>query len=191
MLRGALDDLLYFVFTGFTTATSTQSLSSFLIGFDLVKCEDPGVPNYGYRIRDEGHFTDTVVLYSCNPGYAMHGSDTLTCLSGDRRVWDKPLPSCVGELGGRLATGHKRTPKGRSSGCFGRGQDASAPSPVQDLSSKMYMFFLAFSLCMKERFPGPILLRLYARNCENYNLSVSLFYSLNLNCRRGRVFPSG
>uniref|UniRef100_H0WLJ2 CUB and Sushi multiple domains 1 n=1 Tax=Otolemur garnettii TaxID=30611 RepID=H0WLJ2_OTOGA len=70
--------------------------------FDLVKCEDPGIPNYGYRIRDEGHFTDTVVLYSCNPGYAMHGSNTLTCLSGDRRVWDKPLPSCVAECGGRI-----------------------------------------------------------------------------------------
>ncbi|MBZ3876498.1 CUB and sushi domain-containing protein 1 [Sciurus carolinensis] len=72
------------------------------VGFDLVKCEDPGIPNYGYRIRDEGHFTDTVVLYSCNPGYAMHGSSTLTCLSGDRRVWDRPLPSCVAECGGRI-----------------------------------------------------------------------------------------
>nr|XP_042118808.1 CUB and sushi domain-containing protein 1 isoform X2 [Peromyscus maniculatus bairdii] len=70
--------------------------------FDLVKCEDPGIPNYGYRIRDDGHFTDTVVLYSCNPGYAMHGSSTLTCLSGDRRVWDKPMPSCVAECGGLI-----------------------------------------------------------------------------------------
>ncbi|KAL6088241.1 hypothetical protein STEG23_016274, partial [Scotinomys teguina] len=70
--------------------------------FDLVKCEDPGIPNYGYRIRDDGHFTDTVVLYSCNPGYAMHGSSTLTCQSGDRRVWDKPMPSCVAECGGLI-----------------------------------------------------------------------------------------
>ena len=62
-----------------------------------MKCEDPGIPNYGYRIRDDGHLTDTVVLYICNPGYALHGSSTLTCLSGDRRVWDKPMPSCVGE----------------------------------------------------------------------------------------------
>lgn len=62
-----------------------------------MKCEDPGVPNYGYRIRDEGHFADTSVLFSCNPGYALHGSARLTCLSGDRRVWDQPLPSCVGE----------------------------------------------------------------------------------------------
>ncbi|KAI1241194.1 hypothetical protein IHE44_0009660 [Lamprotornis superbus] len=53
--------------------------------FDLVKCEDPGIPNYGYKIRDEGHFIDTVILYSCNPGYTMHGSSIMTCLSGDRR----------------------------------------------------------------------------------------------------------
>lgn len=64
-----------------------------------MKCEDPGIPSYGYRVRDGGHFTDTTVLYSCNPGYSMHGSSILTCLSGDRRVWDKPLPSCVGEWG--------------------------------------------------------------------------------------------
>lgn len=67
-----------------------------MTGFDLVKCEDPGTPNYGYRIRDEGHYTETVVLYSCNPGYTMHGSNIITCLSGDRRVWDKPLPTCIG-----------------------------------------------------------------------------------------------
>ena len=82
-------------------------LPSLLTGFDLVKCEDPGTPNYGYRIRDEGHFTDTVVLYSCNPGYAMHGGGTLTCLSGDRRVWDRPLPSCVGELPASVRWGQK------------------------------------------------------------------------------------
>uniref|UniRef100_A0A670YQB1 CUB and Sushi multiple domains 1 n=1 Tax=Pseudonaja textilis TaxID=8673 RepID=A0A670YQB1_PSETE len=70
--------------------------------FDLVKCEDPGTPNYGYRIRDEGHYTETVVLYSCNPGYTMHGSNIIACLSGDRRVWDKPLPTCIAECGGRI-----------------------------------------------------------------------------------------
>lgn len=69
-----------------------------LTGFDLVKCEEPGTPNYGYKIQDDGHFADTYVLYSCNPGYTLHGSSTLTCLSGDRRVWDKPLPSCIGEF---------------------------------------------------------------------------------------------
>ncbi|XP_048865206.1 CUB and sushi domain-containing protein 1-like isoform X4 [Brienomyrus brachyistius] len=70
--------------------------------FDLVKCEEPGTPNYGYKVRDDGHFTDTAVVYSCNPGYTLHGSNTSTCLSGDRRVWDKPLPSCVAECGGHI-----------------------------------------------------------------------------------------
>ncbi|XP_035256647.1 CUB and sushi domain-containing protein 1a isoform X1 [Anguilla anguilla] len=70
--------------------------------FDLIKCEEPGIPNYGYKIQDDGHFANTFVLYSCNPGYTLHGSSTLTCLSGDRRVWDKPLPSCVAECGGHI-----------------------------------------------------------------------------------------
>ncbi|XP_063297188.1 CUB and sushi domain-containing protein 1 [Pelobates fuscus] len=70
--------------------------------FDLVKCEDPGTPNYGYKIRDDGHYADTSILYSCNPGYTMHGNSILTCLSGDRRVWDKPLPTCNAECGGRI-----------------------------------------------------------------------------------------
>ncbi|XP_049337518.1 CUB and sushi domain-containing protein 1 isoform X2 [Astyanax mexicanus] len=71
--------------------------------FDLVKCEEPGTPNYGYKIQDDGHFANTYVLYSCNPGYTLHGSSTLTCLSGDRRVWDKSLPSCVAECGGHIS----------------------------------------------------------------------------------------
>nr|XP_043886771.1 CUB and sushi domain-containing protein 1-like [Solea senegalensis] len=70
--------------------------------FDLVHCEEPGVPSYGYKIQDDGHYANTFVLYSCNPGYSLHGSSTLTCLSGDRRVWDKPLPSCLAECGGHI-----------------------------------------------------------------------------------------
>ncbi|TKS70023.1 CUB and sushi domain-containing protein 1 [Collichthys lucidus] len=71
--------------------------------FDLVRCEEPGVPSYGYKIQDDGHYANTFVLYSCNPGYSLHGSSTLTCLSGDRRVWDKPLPSCIAECGGHIS----------------------------------------------------------------------------------------
>ncbi|XP_034777574.2 CUB and sushi domain-containing protein 1-like [Acipenser ruthenus] len=70
--------------------------------FDLVKCEEPGIPTYGYKIQDDGHFANTLVLYSCNPGYTMHGSRTLICLSGDRRVWDKPIPACIAECGGHI-----------------------------------------------------------------------------------------
>lgn len=82
----------------FFTVQIDLTWSRLSTGFDLVKCEEPGTPNYGYKIQDDGHFADTYVLYSCNPGYTLHGSSTLTCLSGDRRVWDKPLPSCIGEF---------------------------------------------------------------------------------------------
>lgn len=100
-----------------------------LVGFDLVRCEDPGTPSYGYRVRDEGHFAGTQVLFSCSPGYAMHGSGSLTCLSGDRRVWDRPLPSCVGERGWR-----RRIPRDGRGRCGSRsprrvGRARGPPSP--------------------------------------------------------------
>ncbi|CAB1338539.1 unnamed protein product, partial [Coregonus sp. 'balchen'] len=63
--------------------------------FDLVKCDEPGTPNYGYKIQDDGHFANTFVLYSCNPGYTLHGSSTLTCLSGD--------PECGGHIAGAIS----------------------------------------------------------------------------------------
>ncbi|XP_039595033.1 CUB and sushi domain-containing protein 1-like [Polypterus senegalus] len=86
-----------------TNGTGTrQGFRLTYTSFDLIKCQEPGVPTYGYKIQDEGHFANTFVLYSCNPGYTMHGSGTLTCLSGDRRVWDRALPSCVAECGGHL-----------------------------------------------------------------------------------------
>lgn len=87
-----LEDLIWCVYNLYA------SLNVWLfLGFDLVRCEEPGVPNYGYKIQDDGHYANTFVLYSCNPGYSLHGSSTLTCLSGDRRVWDRPLPSCIGK----------------------------------------------------------------------------------------------
>ncbi|XP_071998418.1 CUB and sushi domain-containing protein 1 isoform X2 [Engystomops pustulosus] len=88
----------------FNTNGSDTDIGFHLVynSFDLIKCEDPGIPNYGYKIRDEGHFSDTTIMYSCNPGYTMHGSSILTCLSGDRRVWNKPLPTCTAECGGRI-----------------------------------------------------------------------------------------
>ncbi|XP_073531495.1 CUB and sushi domain-containing protein 1 isoform X2 [Phyllobates terribilis] len=88
----------------FNTNGSDTDIGFHLVynSFDLIKCEDPGIPNYGYKIRDEGHFADTTIMYSCNPGYTMHGSSILTCLSGDRRVWNKPLPTCNAECGGRI-----------------------------------------------------------------------------------------
>uniref|UniRef100_A0A2K5Z0Z0 CUB and Sushi multiple domains 2 n=1 Tax=Mandrillus leucophaeus TaxID=9568 RepID=A0A2K5Z0Z0_MANLE len=64
--------------------------------FELIKCEDPGTPQFGYKVHDEGHFAGSSVSFSCDPGYSLRGSEELLCLSGERRTWDRPLPTCVG-----------------------------------------------------------------------------------------------
>ncbi|CAJ1083788.1 CUB and sushi domain-containing protein 2 [Xyrichtys novacula] len=68
--------------------------------FELVKCEDPGVPQFGYKREDKGHFAGSTVSYNCDPGYTLKGPEVLTCLRGERRAWDSPLPLCVAECGG-------------------------------------------------------------------------------------------
>lgn len=68
----------------------------FLVGFELSHCEDPGVPQFGYKISDQGHFAGSTIIYGCNPGYTLHGSSLLKCMTGERRAWDYPLPSCIG-----------------------------------------------------------------------------------------------
>lgn len=68
-----------------------------------MKCEDPGVPQFGYKREDSGHFAGSTVSFSCDPGYTLKGPEVLTCLRGERRSWDSPLPLCVGELNERSA----------------------------------------------------------------------------------------
>ncbi|XP_055110866.1 CUB and sushi domain-containing protein 2 isoform X5 [Symphalangus syndactylus] len=70
--------------------------------FELIKCEDPGTPQFGYKVHDEGHFAGSSVSFSCDPGYSLRGSEELLCLSGERRTWDRPLPTCVAECGGTV-----------------------------------------------------------------------------------------
>ncbi|XP_026144649.1 CUB and sushi domain-containing protein 2 [Carassius auratus] len=77
--------------------------------FELVKCEDPGVPQFGFKREDKGHFAGSTVSYSCDPGYTLKGPEVLTCLRGERRAWDSPLPLCVAECGGTI----KDEPMGR------------------------------------------------------------------------------
>ncbi|KAJ8781080.1 hypothetical protein J1605_001123 [Eschrichtius robustus] len=62
--------------------------------FELIKCEDPGTPQFGYKVRDGGHFAGSSVSFGCDPGYSLRGSEELLCLSGERRTWDRPLPTC-------------------------------------------------------------------------------------------------
>ncbi|XP_023687916.2 CUB and sushi domain-containing protein 2 isoform X1 [Paramormyrops kingsleyae] len=77
--------------------------------FELVKCEDPGVPQFGYKQDDRGHFAGSTVSYGCSPGYTLKGKEVLTCQRGERRAWDSPLPLCVAECGGFI----KDEPTGR------------------------------------------------------------------------------
>lgn len=88
--------LLYFFY--FIFIISALSFTHFFKGFELVKCEDPGVPQFGYKRDDKGHFAGSTVSYSCDPGYTLKGPGVLTCLRGERRAWDSPLPLCVGQL---------------------------------------------------------------------------------------------
>lgn len=96
-----------------------------------MRCEDPGTPSYGYRVRDEGHFAGTTVQFGCSPGYALHGAGALTCLSGRRRVWDQPLPTCVGERAGRA--GREWGARPRSASLRETGDRAPVPAATRAL----------------------------------------------------------
>lgn len=66
-------------------------------GFELSHCEDPGVPQFGFKVNDQGHFSGSTITYKCDPGYTLHGSSVLKCMTGERRAWDNPVPSCIGK----------------------------------------------------------------------------------------------
>lgn len=65
-------------------------------GFELSHCDDPGVPQFGFKISDQGHFSGSAVTFGCDQGYTLHGSSVLKCMTGERRAWDNHLPSCIG-----------------------------------------------------------------------------------------------
>ncbi|CAL8260982.1 unnamed protein product, partial [Boreogadus saida] len=64
--------------------------------FELSHCDDPGVPQFGFKLSEEGHFAGSAITYGCDQGYTLHGSGTLACMTGERRAWDNNLPSCIG-----------------------------------------------------------------------------------------------
>lgn len=67
-------------------------------GFELSHCDDPGVPQFGFKVSDEGHFAGSAIAFGCDQGYTLHGSGTLKCMTGERRAWNSSLPSCIGEI---------------------------------------------------------------------------------------------
>uniref|UniRef100_A0A669CUG9 CUB and Sushi multiple domains 3 n=1 Tax=Oreochromis niloticus TaxID=8128 RepID=A0A669CUG9_ORENI len=68
--------------------------------FELSHCDDPGVPQFGFKISDQGHFAGGAITFGCDQGYTLHGFGMLKCMTGERRAWDNPLPSCIAECGG-------------------------------------------------------------------------------------------
>ncbi|TSK20132.1 CUB and sushi domain-containing protein 3 [Bagarius yarrelli] len=68
--------------------------------FELSHCDEPGVPQFGSKVSDQGHYAGSSVTYQCDPGYTLHGSGVLTCMTGERRTWNHQLPSCIAECGG-------------------------------------------------------------------------------------------
>ncbi|KAJ8013388.1 hypothetical protein DPEC_G00052750 [Dallia pectoralis] len=70
--------------------------------FELSHCEDPGVPQFGFKSSDQGHFAGSAITYGCDRGYTLHGSGILRCMTQERRSWDNQLPSCIAECGGRF-----------------------------------------------------------------------------------------
>ena len=57
----------------------------------LVNCGDPGIPDNGTRNGDNFYYNSTVT-YSCNTGYNLTGTATLTCLSNG--TWNESIPTC-------------------------------------------------------------------------------------------------
>uniref|UniRef100_A0AAQ4PEB5 CUB and Sushi multiple domains 3a n=1 Tax=Gasterosteus aculeatus aculeatus TaxID=481459 RepID=A0AAQ4PEB5_GASAC len=68
--------------------------------FELSHCDDPGVPQFGFKVSDQGHFAGSAITFGCDQGYTLHGRGILKCMTGDRRAWDNNLPSCIAECGG-------------------------------------------------------------------------------------------
>ncbi|XP_039973361.1 CUB and sushi domain-containing protein 3-like isoform X5 [Xiphias gladius] len=68
--------------------------------FELSNCDDPGVPQFGFKVSDQGHFAGSAITFGCDQGYTLHGSGILKCMTGERRAWDNHLPSCIAECGG-------------------------------------------------------------------------------------------
>ncbi|XP_041962329.1 CUB and sushi domain-containing protein 3 isoform X2 [Alosa sapidissima] len=80
--------------------STAQGFKLIYSSFELSHCDDPGVPQFGAKVSDQGHFAGSSITYSCDAGYRLHGSSILRCMTGERRTWDHQLPSCIAECGG-------------------------------------------------------------------------------------------
>ena len=56
-----------------------------------VNCGDPGTPINGFH-NGGSYSLDTRVVYNCQNGYVLRGSQTLTCM--ETGEWSDPVPTC-------------------------------------------------------------------------------------------------
>jgi len=56
-------------------------------------CGDPGIPSHGIGLGDE-FGVDSVVRFSCEPGYTLRGSSERTCQANGS--WSGVQPECEG-----------------------------------------------------------------------------------------------
>ena len=71
--------------------TATGDWNVTLPNCTLINCGDPGIAGNGTRIGDNFYYNSTIT-YSCNDGYNLTGTATLTCLSDG--TWSAPMPTC-------------------------------------------------------------------------------------------------
>ncbi|GCC29611.1 hypothetical protein chiPu_0008054 [Chiloscyllium punctatum] len=58
---------------------------------DPISCKDPGRPTHGLALGDV-HFVGGRVTFSCEEGYQLNGTETITCLKDG--LWSHTLPHC-------------------------------------------------------------------------------------------------
>lgn len=66
-----------------------------ILGDNSGSCGDPGIPGHGSR--EESNFrVKSIVRFSCELGYILHGSEERTCLANGS--WTGRQPECKGKL---------------------------------------------------------------------------------------------
>ncbi|XP_006811432.2 C4b-binding protein beta chain-like [Saccoglossus kowalevskii] len=85
----AISDLKLF-YREFTSDEVQRLHSAETGGFD---CIDPGVPSNGMQVGIPSLRNGTSVMFTCDTGYTLEGTDVITCIEG---VWLDNIPVCTG-----------------------------------------------------------------------------------------------
>ena len=64
--------------------------------YSNLDCGAPGLPNDGYIVSTSGTYFHDEVVYGCNLGYQVNGSQTIFCQYNGS--WSNPAPICLSKL---------------------------------------------------------------------------------------------